>query len=451
VNVGETVNLEEIEISRWWEGFGDTVTTDLVRAALQNNNDLKGAAARVMEAEAIYRTARGRRLPEVSYGLSGSRNKSSFVLPQTGRVGIWSTTFSHNFTASYQIDLFRQLSRSQRAAWAELLAADADREALIHTVIASVVRSRVRLATLKEELSMTKSNTESWEKTFFLIDMRYARGLSTSLEVRLAKENLEASRVNETVFEELYLLAYHGLDTLLGRRPGTGPPLPETMRLLPDPDPVPVGLPAALLDRRPDVKGAELRLLSATEQVGIAMADLFPSLSLTGSSGITSDDLKGLTSTDGLVYSAVANLLAPIFTGGRLKAQVSAAKARREQATASYAGTVLVALREVEDALVREEITRRRYRHLESRLEEARAAERLARDRYRRGVEKLLTVLETERRRYIAEIELAETREAIWNARIDLLLALGGDWGTELEVPATRSMEGTQGEATTKG
>jgi len=218
---------------------------------------------------------------------------------------------------------------------------------------------------------------------------------------------------------------------LVGRRPGTGDPLPDTLPELPDLEPVPPGLPAALLDRRPDLRQAELGLYAATSRIGAAMADLYPSLSLTGSAGIRSDTLSGLTSSDGLVYSAVANLLAPLFSGGQLRAGVDAAEARAEQAAAMYAGAVLTALREVEDALVLNATNRRRVELTEERVTEARAADRLARDRYQRGVDTLLTVLDTEHRLRLAEESLITARADMWNVRINLFLALGGDWVTE--------------------
>jgi outer membrane protein TolC len=189
-----------------------------------------------------------------------------------------------------------------------------------------------------------------------------------------------------------------------------------------------LGIPADLLEQRPDVRQAELQLSAATFGVGVALADLFPSLNLSASAGLVGDSLSDLTSSDGLIYNAVANLVAPIFNGGLRRAEVGAARARAEQASARYAGTVLTALREVEDALVAESSAWQRLEYTRRRLAEARAADRVARERYQRGVESLLKVLETERRLRSAEEALIATRGDLWNARVDLHLALGGDW-----------------------
>jgi len=415
----------------WWRRFGDETTTRLVEQALVNNTDLRVAAARVLEAGAGLRQARGAQWPQVGLGGSAGRQKSSFVLPQVGRVGIWSTTYSADLQVSYQVDLFGKLARLKEAAWADALAQEAGQDALRHTIIAEVVRARVLIATTERALDITRRIRTSWESTLGTVERRYRMGVTPALDLRLARENLASARAAEVQLEGSHAQAKHALDVLVGRRPGTGGPLPDTLSELPDLEPVPPGLPAELLDRRPDLRQAELGLYAATSRIGAAMADLYPSLSLTGSAGIRSDSLSGLTSSDGLVYSAVANLLAPLFSGGQLRAGVDAAQARAEQAAATYAGAVLTALREVEDALVLNATNRRRVELTEERVTEARAADRLARDRYQRGVATLITVLDTERRLRLAEEALITARADLWNVRINLFLALGGDWVAE--------------------
>lgn len=184
-----------------------------------------------------------------------------------------------------------------------------------------------------------------------------------------------------------------------------------------------------------------MQLAAATYGVGAAIANLYPDLSLTGSIGASADKINDLTLDDGLVYNAVANLVGPIFSGGQRRADVDAAKARVEQATALYAGAVLTALREVEDALVLGESTTLNWEFSDLRVSEARAADRLAKQRYQRGVETLLTVLETERRLRLAEQAIITATADVWNARIDLFLALGGDWGTDLLVTEAAAPE----------
>ena len=205
-----------------------------------------------------------------------------------------------------------------------------------------------------------------------------------------------------------------------------------------------------ILVRSPGICLYRPELAAATARVGVALADLFPGLTLNGSAGNSSDVVSDLLSSDTFVFSIVANLAGTLFDGGRRRAAVEGARARAEGATAEYAGTVLTALREVEDALVREATWRRQLTFLEKRLVEARAADAIARSRYRRGVEELLGVLETERRLRAAEDSLTGARSALWNARIDLHLALGGDWGTAPPAQSSRARQDPTGEEASK-
>jgi multidrug efflux system outer membrane protein len=431
------------EVSPWWRTFGDETTTELVELALENNLDLHAAAARVLEAEANLRRAGGARLPQVGYGANASTQQMSFVLPNIGRQQIESTTYSYNLNIAWQADLFGRLKRTQQSAWAGLLAEEAAREAVVHSVVAAVVRARVLVATAAWALDITEQITASWESTTRTVERRYRAGIAGAVELHLARENLASARASQATIAGQLEQARLALDVLVGRRPGSAEMLPNTMPQLPALDPVPLGLPAALLDRRPDLRQAEMQLASATYGVGAAIANLYPDLSLTGSVGSSADALNGLTISDGLVYNAVANLVGPLFTGGQRRADVDAAKARADQATAMYAGAVLNALREVEDALVMGDYTVESFNLTTDRVAEARAADRLAKQRYQRGVETLLTVLETERRLRLAEQAIITNTANVWNARIDLFLALGGDWGTdpsqtEAEAPEER-------------
>lgn len=424
----EAPALDARAVEPWWRTFGDPVTAELVEAALDANTDLAAAAARVLEARAALVQAGSRRVPEVSAGLSATRQKNSFVLPNVGRVSPIATTYSDNLSVSYQADLFGALRRGKEAAWAELLGEEAARDTVTHTVISEVVRARVRLATLARAADVARAIRESWADTLATTERRYENGLVQTLDLRLARENLASAEAAVVRRDRELEQAGLALDILLGRRPGTGEAPATGLEPLPELGPVPLGLPADLLDRRPDLRQAEMRIAAATARIGVAVADLFPGLTLTGAAGTTSDSLGDLASSDSLVYNAVASIVGPIFDGGRRRAAVRSARAAADAAAASYAGAVLTALREVEDALVRDVSLRQEVDFLERRLEEARAADGIARARYGRGVLDLLGTLETERRLRAAEEALITAQADLWNARIDLHLALGGDW-----------------------
>jgi multidrug efflux system outer membrane protein len=422
-------NLDRLD--RWWRRFGDTTTAVLVERAIENNNDLKAAAARVLQARAAFRENAGRRLPDVSYNMSRDRSKRSFNFGGGGRFSVMTTTWTHTVSASYILDLFGKLRRLERAAWADMLAAEANEQALTNSMIASVIKARIDIATTQRLLAIARANTKSRQSTLEIVERRYEQGLVGPVDVRLARENLAASKGAEPLIELSLITAHHALDVLLARRPGSSEQLPETLSALPDLEPITVGMPASLLDRRPDVRAAELGLRASNERIGVSIAQLYPDLTLTGNWGRSADGWRDIWKDETEIYTAVFALAQPLFKGGQLRAQVDGAKARYSEAAAVYAGTVLTALKEVEDALISEQILQRRLAEVQSRLTEAIAAEDLSRERYQRGVETILTVLESERRRRIAENELAVLKGRIWTTRVNIHLALGGDWASE--------------------
>jgi len=431
-----SADVNDIErIDNWWERFGDPTTTLLVRQALENNYDLKATAARVLQAQAALAESRGRLWPDVSYGLSRDRSKRSFTfgsgLGGGGRFSVMSTTWSQDISVVYVLDLFGKLRRAERAAWADMLAAEATEQALINSIIATVVKARIDIATIHKRLAIARANTESRTGTLEIVERKYSRGLVKPVEIRLARENLEASKSLEPAIELSLIRAQNALDVLLGRRPAASEPLAETLPDLPDLEPVSIGLPASLLDRRPDVRAAELTLRAANERIGVSIAQLYPDLTLTASTGRSADTWEDIWIDETEIYSALFRLAQPIFKGGQLKARVKAAEARYAELAANYAGTVLTAMREVEDALAADQMLQSQFEHAESRFIEAEAAEELSKQRYSSGVAGVagfLTVLETQRRRRIAEEQVAILKGQIWTTRVNLFLALGGDW-----------------------
>jgi len=430
VNVPDDPGLAT-DIDPWWTHFGDQLTTTLVRQALKNNNSLKAAAANVLKSKALLEKSHGARLPSISASGSRTKAKTSIELIPDQPTVSHSTAYAADVSVSYIVDFFGKLKRTEQAALADYLAVEATRQALTHSIISQVVKARVQIAKLQRLLNIAKDNTQNWENSLKIIQRRYSSGLVGPLDVHLAKQNLASARALQPQLEQSLLLAQHSLDVLLGQRPATSEPLPETLPELPELTAVPTGLPAALLDRRPDLRSTELQLAAATERIGVSIAALYPDLTLTASGGFRSSELSNLTAGNTDVYSAIIALSSPIWQGGQLRAQVDYSKAATKQAAANYAGAVLVALREVEDALVKQQKLQLRYEQLKTSLQEAIRAEKLAQQRYLKGVEKFLIVLDTERRRRTAENLVVETAAQMFDARIDLFLALGGDWEDE--------------------
>lgn len=416
----------------WWEHFGDSVTSELVKKALANNADLHVRASRVLQAQALLAQSQGRKGPQVDLNLGSDRSSRSFVLPPpAGRVRTKATTLSPSLSVRYVTDLFGRLRRAEKAAQAEVFANLENFRALQHATIAQVVRARIVIARLEGQLVITRNNTKSWEEAVKIAERRYQRGLTGSLEVHVARENLARSKSEEPDLEIEWHQSLHSLDILLGQAPGTTDGLPKTLKNLPDLSAVPLRLPVALLDRRPDIRAQEHRLHAATARVGVNIAQMLPDITLSGIFGYQSDKGESLFVDSAYIYTLVLDAVQPLFRGGELKAQVSEAEAIVQERAAEYTDTILNALREVEDALINEIKLQERYAYLTVRFTEAQASEKLARDKYLKGIEQLATVLETERSRRQAADALAILHGDLWEARVDLLLALGGDWQTE--------------------
>jgi multidrug efflux system outer membrane protein len=432
VSVGKhDVDVNELaDVDRWWLNFADPVTNRLVDDALSNNYGLKAAAARVLQAQANLDVAGGRRWPQVNYGIGRSRNKSSFNFGG-GRFDNISTTFSQNISVSYVLDLWGKLKRTQRAAWAQMLASQSGQRAITNSLIASVIKARIDIAMRQRRLAIARANSVSQAETLKIVERRYGLGLVGPVDVRLARENLASAQSVEPAIELGLRKAHNALDVLLGRGPGKSEELTETLADLPDLQPIGIGIPASLLDRRPDVIAAELALRAANERVGVSIAQLYPDLTFTASYGRNADEWHDIWIDETEVYSAVFNLVQPIFTAGRIRAQIAGAQAKYEELAADYAGAILNAMREVEDALIGEVILQRQLEKVQHQFSQAKAAEELSHQRYRRGVENILTVLAAERRRRIAENELTFIKGQIWTTRVNLFLALGGDWANE--------------------
>lgn len=418
------------ELDRWWQQFDDPVTNELVEKALAQNTDLRAAAARVMQARAVLGVAAGRRWPAVDTSFGRDRNQRTFDFGDFGggRQSALTTTYTLDAAASWQLDLFGRLRRQQEAEWYRLLASEADREAVLHSIVAEVVRLRALIASIDRELEIARARAESFHQTHELIQQRFDENLANALELRAAEENLAQSRAQIPPLEADSRLAHHALDVLLGKQPGTGEPLPSTLAPLPPQDSPPVGVPAALLDRRPDLRNTALRARAEQAEIGVAIAEMFPDLTLGASGGYQASDLNDLIDPAGQVWSLLLQAAMPVFRGGALRANVDRARAEAEVVASEYATQVLIAIREVEDALVRQETTWRRYAHLSEQVEAVRESLALAEQRYDSGLESLLDVLDVQRRRFDAETALVRAQQTLWESRISLCLALGGRW-----------------------
>lgn len=430
--------------SRWWLRMEDPRMNGYVEMLLEENLRLKEAAARIQRAWAQVEEQGGSLVPALS--LSGSAARRFQPLegisaapaapgPQTGTGGgrIYTTRFQAGLSTSWQLDLFGRIRRGMEAAEKRYEATRAEAEALIHSLIAELARRRVSLSTLVRRIELSEKTVENRRMILRLVERRYREGASETpaMDVYLARANLEAARERLPRLKSELAGAAHALDALLGRPPGTTSGEGLRIPLLPPPEGGPPGLPARLIDRRPDLKASELRTAAAVEGIGVAVANLYPDLSLSGDIGYQNDELEGFLSDTNLFGSLLADIMTPLFRGGSLRARIEIEKARARELAAAYARQMINALEEVETALVSERYLLRQLARLQKRLEAIRSAENQMKALYRNGLVSLVDLLDVERRRFDAEQAYLMTAQAAWDNRIALYLALGGDWMEE--------------------
>jgi multidrug efflux system outer membrane protein len=409
----------------WWQVFEDAQLQALIRDALANNQDLRLAAARVEESRALVGVARADFYPQISLGAGGTYGQqlAKNYTPGVGPTGRWRADVG----LSWELDVWGRVRNASDAAVASLLATEEGRRAVVLSLVSDVAQAYADLLELDLELEISRRNTETRQGTLDLFTKRSDGGIGNDLEVNQARADLAVTAAAIPTTERLIALKESQLSVLLGRPPG---PIPRSGRsgTYAVPPALPMGVPASLLERRPDVRAAEDGVMSATSLVGVAIANRLPKLSLEGVIGLAGPQLTSMFSPEGLLWSVGGNLLAPIFQGGRLSSEEEAARARLEQSVATYRQSVLTAWREVADAAVSVRKLREITVQEEIRVTASRAAERLARLRYEGGVANYLEVLDAQRSTFQSEIDLARVRRDEIVSVVQLYRALGGGW-----------------------
>ena len=411
----------------WWRDFSDPRLARLVDEALVHNRDLGAAVARLEAALASARAVQGALAPQVDAGADAARRRQNFIgLPIPGGDVLSSTVTSYGVSldVSWEVDLWGRLRASASAADAEARAAGADLRGAALSIAAQTAKGWFALIEARQQMRLAAATVRSFDESAEWIRARYQRGLTTALDLRLALSNAADARAARAATEDAAQRAARALEILLGRYPAED--IETSDDLPPLPPPPPAGLPAALLERRPDLVAARERVAAQDERVAASRAALLPGLRLTASGGRTSAELEDLLDGGFDVWSLGASLTAPLFQGGRLRAEVDAAEARRAEAWNAWAADLLRACGEVESALAAEERLARRVAELEQATLQARAAEALALERYRSGVEALVTLLDAQRRSVTNESRWLAARRNLLDNRVDLLLALGG-------------------------
>jgi multidrug efflux system outer membrane protein len=410
----------------WWRVFHDDTLQNLIRTALTNNYDLRIAVTRVEQARAIAAQARAQFFPQLNYagGAGRGQNVSDNMPAPTGTGG---TVFAADANASWEIDLWGQIRRLNESARAQFLASrEAQRDVMI-SLIAQVAQDYFQLLALDRQLEIARQSTNSFGESLKLFNEQLRGGVASKLETSSAEALMDSAAATIPELEQQVALQENQLSVLLGRNPGAILRGNASLEKQTPPD-VPAGLPSGLLERRPDVREAEQQLRSANAQVGVAVADFFPQLNLTGLFGEASPELSTFTSGGDVAWSIAAGLTGPLFHGGQLRAQYAQARAARDQFALQYQSTVLNAFQEVSDALISRE------KLADARTQQSRAVDayneavKISMERYRLGNASYYEVLQEQQLLFPEEDSFVQTQLNQLLAVVQLYRALGGGW-----------------------
>ncbi len=413
---------------RWWEVFGDPEINGLVKKVLENNPDLQQAAARILELQYQVIQTRADRFPSLGLQANAMRqHEPESVLGPGVPIGGNVSQYGFSLPASYEMDLWGKYARAEESSRAQLLQEEENRLTLSQGLVAEAISLFLQMQSLERRIQITLQSLNNYQESVTFVERRYKRGLTSILDLRQARRTLNQAKGNLPQLRQELGASQQALAVLMGEYPKTRKPYPQPEDYYKKLKPVPPGLPSELLLRRPDIRAAEAQLKSLNAQVGVAKASRFPSISLTGSYGYSSEELFNLF-TPGAAWSLAAGLAQPLFDAGRLKANQRAAEARYTQGVAGYRKRILDAFKEVENALLTRKKQIERRGDVLSFVVEARATQRVAEKRYMRGLVDYLTVLNAQQTRFGAEDQLLRVELTILANRVTLHRALGGGW-----------------------
>lgn len=417
------------DLNQWWKDFNDENLNRLVQEALRNNHDIRLAIERVIEARANVGIKRADLFPTIDVKANISRQKQTFITSQSGkRASTLINTYSFTPVASYELDLWGKLSSSEKAAYEKLIASEENKKTVVHTVVADLVTLYLEKVGLERKIAVIISRIKNSKRSLELINRRYRRGLSTYIDLLQAKSHLAETEARLPALKRQLMDLAQRISILMGRYPDSLSTEVTGIDYIGTLQPIKPGLPSELLLRRPDIRAMEAQMRAVFEELKVARARRFPIITLTGSYGWTSDELRNLFKPDSLLWQISTGVLQPLFDAGKLKTAEKAAQSRYRQSIISYGKTVLQAFYEVESALVKRQRLYEEREHLINLLNAAQKTYRAAQSRYERGLVDLLRVLELERLVFQTKERLIDVETTILTNRVFLYRALGGTW-----------------------
>jgi multidrug efflux system outer membrane protein len=419
------VTSDPADLAEWWKQFHDPELDSLIDRAIRGNIDLRVAAARVTQARALERAQRASLFPTLSLAGAFGRNRNLIPIAPTYETNNVQTALD----ASWEADLFGANRKAVSASAADTRSAEEARRDSLVTVTGEVARTYAELRGIDRRLAITRATIATQSDTLHLTQVRAEAGLATELDVAQQQTQLSTTQAAEPALEAARTQTVQRLAVLLGlqpealldelKAPGELPAVPQVIA---------AGLPSDLLARRPDVRKAQVEIVAAAARLGAARTDSFPKFTITGLSGRQGNSFSGISLGAGNFFSVGPAISLPIFTGGRIRANIAANDARLQEARAHYEGAMLTALEDVENALSRYAREEERRTKLATAADASRTAVDLARELYSRGLADFLSVLDAQRQQYAAEDELAQSQTAIVTNVVALYKALGGGW-----------------------
>lgn len=416
-----TAPLDARGLAQWWQRFDDPLLTELVEQALAANNSIAAAEGRLRTARAVYHAAQGARLP--SAGASARASRQTSVAGPDVDV----ETYSLGLEVAWEADIFGKLRGSAAASAASVQGSEVSLYDVQRLIVADLALNYISLRDAQARVAIARENLAIQQENLHIVQWRNEAGLGSDLEVEQARAAVAQTKAVIPLLEQTMEAAIHQIDVLLDTAPGSSSQRLATPAMVPPPPAMDgIGLPADLLERRPDVLAAQHALEAEIIRIGVARADLYPALRLSGLIDTSSSSLDDLFDTS--LASLIGNVTAPIFQGGQIRARIEQQKGSADTALANYRNAILVALQDVENALLAADTARQREAALSAAEEAALASLQLAEIRYQSGDIDFLTLLDVQRSLLSIQDSRAAASAARSSAAVQLFKALGGGW-----------------------
>jgi outer membrane protein, multidrug efflux system len=419
-----------IDLRDWWTQFNDPILNGMIDEAIIGNYDLKIAGERIAEVRARYQFDSANLWPEIDINASAARERLSQALFDAPFVGpAIQNQFLFGFDASWELDFFGRLRKLKNASYFDLEASYEEFRNVYISLLAEVARNYAAFRSLQQRIENTLRQIRVGEERLFMAEVRFQAGLRSDIEPLQVHSQLDALRASLPPLEAEKNGALYNISVLLGRQPENIPeewvpfqPIPKARGR------IPVGLPSDLLRRRPDIRQAERRLAAATSRVGAAVAELFPTFSLTGSFGYQSDQTNNWFTNQGETWNIGPNVFWPFIDFGRIRSKIDLSKAAQREALLHYEKIVLEALQDVENALTAYYNEEMRLKQLTAQIGHLKQSLDLTAVKYKAGLDSYTNLLDTEQQVLFAEQTLIGSEQTLSEFLMAVYKSLGGDW-----------------------